>query len=100
MEVLYDDEGLDEYLKRVQGLAFRFPLLIDSFIGQATEVDVDALCDQSEVFVAGILEHIEEAGIHSGDSACFLPPMSLSPGVLQEIRRQTRQLGLAPCPCR
>ncbi len=95
MEVLYDDEGLDEYLKRVQSLDFRFPLLIDSFIGQATEVDVDALCDQSEVFVAGILEHIEEAGIHSGDSACFLPPMSLSPGVLQEIRRQTRQLGLA-----
>ena len=95
MEVLYDEEGLGEYLKRVQNLDFRFPLLIDSFIGQATEVDVDALCDQDEVFVAGILEHIEEAGIHSGDSACFLPPMSLSPGVLAEIRRQTRQLGLA-----
>lgn len=95
MEVLYDEEGLQEYLKRIQDMDFRFPLLIDSFIGQATEVDVDALCDGSEVFVAGILEHIEEAGIHSGDSSCFLPPMNLSANVLSVIRQQSRQLGLA-----
>ncbi len=94
MEILYDDEGLTEYLKRVISLDFRFPLLIDSFIGQATEVDVDALCDGEDVFVAGILEHIEEAGIHSGDSACFLPPLNLSPHVLSRIREETRKLGL------
>ncbi|MHB1285781.1 MAG: carbamoyl-phosphate synthase large subunit [Leptospirales bacterium] len=94
MEILYDDEGLTEYLKRVMSLDFRFPLLIDSFIGQATEVDVDALCDGEDVFVAGILEHIEEAGIHSGDSACFLPPLNLSPYVLSRIREETRRLGL------
>ncbi len=94
MEILYDDEGLTEYLKRVQSLDFRFPLLIDSFIGQATEVDVDALCDGEDVFVAGILEHIEEAGIHSGDSACFLPPLNLSPEVLSRIREETRKLGM------
>ena len=94
MEILYDDEGLTEYLKRVQSLDFRFPLLIDSFIGQATEVDVDALCDGEDVFVAGILEHIEEAGIHSVDSACFLPPLNLSPEVLSRIREETRKLGM------
>ncbi len=93
MEILYDEEGLAEYVKRVASLDFRFPLLIDSFIGQATEVDVDALCDGTDVFVAGILEHIEEAGIHSGDSACFLPPLNLSPAILSEIRDQTIRLG-------
>jgi carbamoyl-phosphate synthase large subunit len=93
MEILYDEDGLSEYVKRVASLDFRFPLLIDSFIGQATEVDVDALCDGTDVFVAGILEHIEEAGIHSGDSACFLPPLNLSPAILSEIRDQTVRLG-------
>ncbi|MHB8421633.1 MAG: carbamoyl-phosphate synthase large subunit [Leptospirales bacterium] len=94
MEILYDDDGLTEYLKRIFSLDFRFPLLIDSFIGQATEVDVDALCDGQDVFVAGILEHIEEAGIHSGDSACFLPPLNLSPSTLSRIREETCRLGL------
>ena len=94
MEVLYDEEDLSTYLARASSLDFRFPLLIDSFLGQATEVDVDALCDGTSVYIGGILEHIEEAGIHSGDSACFLAPMNLSEKVLQILREQTIKLGL------
>ncbi|MHB1729821.1 MAG: carbamoyl-phosphate synthase large subunit [Leptospirillum sp.] len=94
MEVLYDEEDLTAYLARAVSLDFRFPLLIDSFLGQATEVDVDALSDGTSVFIGGILEHIEEAGIHSGDSACFLPPMNLSEKVLQTLRDQTIKLAL------
>src|SRR5215213_1304944 len=71
------------------------PLLFDRYLSDAVEVDVDALCDGKDVFVAGIMEHIEEAGIHSGDSACSLPPRSLSPQVLAELERQTRALALA-----
>jgi carbamoyl-phosphate synthase large subunit len=71
------------------------PLLFDRYLSDATEIDVDALCDGSKVFVAGIMEHIEEAGIHSGDSACSLPPHSLSPQTLAELELQTRKLALA-----
>ncbi len=71
------------------------PLLFDRYLSDATEIDVDALCDGTDVFVAGIMEHIEEAGIHSGDSACSLPPHSLSPKTLAELELQTRKLALA-----
>ncbi|HMO28319.1 ATP-binding protein, partial [Enterovirga sp.] len=71
------------------------PLLFDRYLSDAIEVDVDALCDRRDVFVAGIMEHIEEAGIHSGDSACSLPPRSLSPEIIAELERQTRDLALA-----
>ncbi|TDR90492.1 carbamoyl-phosphate synthase large subunit [Enterovirga rhinocerotis] len=71
------------------------PLLFDRYLSDAIEVDVDALCDRTDVFVAGIMEHIEEAGIHSGDSACSLPPRSLSPELIAELERQTRELALA-----
>ncbi|WP_131119154.1 carbamoyl-phosphate synthase large subunit [Lichenihabitans psoromatis] len=71
------------------------PLLFDRYLSDATEIDVDALCDGTEVFVAGIMEHIEEAGIHSGDSACSLPPHSLTPEVMAEIEAQTKKLALA-----
>ena len=71
------------------------PVLIDGFLDHATEVDVDAICDGKDVFIGGIMEHIEEAGIHSGDSACSLPPQNLSPGVLATIRQQTNDLALA-----
>ena len=71
------------------------PLLFDRYLSDAIEVDVDALCDRRDVFVAGIMEHIEEAGIHSGDSACSLPPRSLSPELVAELERQTRDLALA-----
>jgi len=95
MEILYDLEDWFEYERRIASLDFRFPLLIDSFFSDATEVDVDALGDGHEVVVGGILEHVEQAGIHSGDSACFIPPRSLSETVLSEISRQTKVLGEA-----
>ena len=70
----------------------RHPVLIDRFLRDAIEIDVDAICDGTDVHVAGIMEHIEEAGIHSGDSACSLPPYSLSEDMMAEIRRQTAML--------
>jgi carbamoyl-phosphate synthase large subunit len=73
----------------------RSPVLIDRYLTDAIEVDVDALCDGAEVFVAGVMEHIEEAGIHSGDSACALPPWSLPPETVAELERQTAELALA-----
>jgi carbamoyl-phosphate synthase large subunit len=71
------------------------PLLFDRYLSDATEVDVDCLCDGKDVYIAGIMEHIEEAGIHSGDSACSLPPHSLKPETIAELERQTRELALA-----
>ncbi|HZW46474.1 MAG TPA: carbamoyl phosphate synthase large subunit, partial [Microvirga sp.] len=71
------------------------PLLFDRYLSDAIEVDVDCLCDGKDVFIAGIMEHIEEAGIHSGDSACSLPPRSLSPEIIAELERQTTALALA-----
>jgi carbamoyl-phosphate synthase large subunit len=73
----------------------RRPLLIDRYLSDATEIDVDCIADGSDTFIAGIMEHIEEAGIHSGDSACALPPHSLSPATIAELERQTRALALA-----
>lgn len=95
MEILYDEKDWNEYKRRIAGIDFRFPLLIDSFFSDATEVDVDAIGDGREIVIGGILEHIEQAGIHSGDSACFIPPRTLSRGVQEEIMRQTKILGAA-----
>ncbi len=94
MEVVYDDPSLVDYVGRALKAATHPSLLIDRFLADATEVDVDAICDGKDVWVAGIMEHIEEAGIHSGDSACTLPPHSLSPSVLLTIRENTRKLAL------
>ncbi len=94
MEVVYDDPSLVDYVGRALKAATHPSLLIDRFLADATEVDVDAICDGKDVWVAGIMEHIEEAGIHSGDSACTLPPHSLSPAVLTTIRENTRKLAL------
>ena len=78
MEIVFDDASLETYMRHgCQGVA-ELPVLIDKFLEDAIEVDVDALCDGTEVVIGGIMEHIEEAGIHSGDSACSLPPYSLS----------------------
>ena len=71
------------------------PILIDKFIDNAMEIDVDAISDGKEVFVAGIMQHIEEAGIHSGDSACCLPPISIKKNLITEIENQTKKLALA-----
>ncbi len=95
MEIVHDNAGLERYMTEAVRVSGDSPVLIDSYLTGATEVDVDALSDGTDVYVAGIMQHIEEAGIHSGDSACSLPPYSLSDAIIAEIRAQTRQLALA-----
>src|SRR5581483_7557339 len=96
MELCRDPESLLDYVRRailVSSSELReHPILIDQFLSDAVEVDVDAVCDGQEVAIAGVMEHIEEAGIHSGDSACVLPPNSLPHAVVERIKRQTRAL--------
>ncbi|MBI4424870.1 MAG: ATP-grasp domain-containing protein, partial [Elusimicrobia bacterium] len=94
MEAVYDDESLKEYVGRAVGVSEHPAILIDRFLSDATEVDVDAVCDGKDVFIGGIMEHIEEAGIHSGDSACTLPTHSLTPDQLARIADYTRRLAL------
>ncbi|MGB4101102.1 MAG: carbamoyl-phosphate synthase large subunit [Alphaproteobacteria bacterium] len=95
MEIVYDQPGLERYLERAVQVSGHNPVLIDSYLQNATEVDVDVLADGKDVHVAGIMEHIEAAGIHSGDSACSLPPYSLSQEVVDEIARQSTVLARA-----
>jgi carbamoyl-phosphate synthase large subunit len=104
MEILHDTGQLDRYLARLASdldrpselaVSDRRPLLIDRYLSDAIEVDVDCLCDGKDSYIAGIMEHIEEAGIHSGDSACSLPPHSLNGSTIAELERQTRLLALA-----
>jgi carbamoyl-phosphate synthase large subunit len=95
MEVVDGPDQLDHYIATAVQVSGSSPVLIDRYLRDAIEVDVDAICDGDEVAVAGILQHIEEAGVHSGDSACSIPPYSLSKPVLAEIERQTQALGQA-----
>ena len=104
MEIVRDGAQLDRYVAKLAGdldrpselvVSKKSPLLIDRYLSDATEVDVDCLCDGKDTFIAGIMEHIEEAGIHSGDSACALPPYSLDDKTIAELERQTRALALA-----
>ncbi|MGH6973571.1 MAG: carbamoyl-phosphate synthase large subunit [Stellaceae bacterium] len=95
MEIVHDSAGLKRYMTQAVKVSGKNPVLIDRYLQDAIEVDVDALADGKAVFVAGIMEHIEEAGIHSGDSACSLPPYSLPASVVKEIERQTTELALA-----
>ncbi|CAM9978541.1 unnamed protein product [Discosporangium mesarthrocarpum] len=96
MEIVHDMDGLRRYINEAVKVSGDSPVLIDSYLQDAVEVDVDALCDKTgNVYVAGIMEHIEEAGIHSGDSACSLPPYSLDAEVIAEIGRQTTALATA-----
>ncbi len=95
MALVYDEASLDTYLNTAMPTSLTAGVLIDQFIDDAVEIDVDAVCDGSTVVVAGIMEHIEEAGIHSGDSACSLPAHSLSSETLHEIERQTVELAMA-----
>ena len=92
MEIVYDRKDLEFYMKAAVQVSPGKPVLIDSFLEAATEVDVDAISDGTDTVVAGIMEHIEEAGIHSGDSACVLPPISLSPEILEQIKGQTKAI--------
>ncbi len=94
MEICYSDEGLAAYLEQHVKADQEHPLLLDRFLEDAIEVDVDALADGEDVHVAGIMQHVEEAGVHSGDSACVLPPMSLGEEMLDEIRETTRRIAL------
>ena len=95
MRIVYDREALERYMREAVSVSDGDPVLIDSYLSDAIEVDVDALADQKDVYVAGIMEHIEEAGIHSGDSACSLPPYSLGAPVIAELERQTAVLARA-----
>jgi carbamoyl-phosphate synthase large subunit len=94
MEIVYDTEGLADYLRRHAAGATGAAIFLDRFLENAIEVDVDALCDGESVWIGGIMQHVEEAGIHSGDSACVLPPHSLGPEMLEEIRVHTRGIAL------
>ncbi|WP_092495023.1 carbamoyl-phosphate synthase large subunit [Faunimonas pinastri] len=94
MEIVRDPTQLERYMTEAVVVSGTSPVLIDSYLSDAIEVDVDALCDGTDVFVCGIMEHIEEAGIHSGDSACSLPPHSLDPEIIAELERQTRSLAM------
>jgi carbamoyl-phosphate synthase large subunit len=95
MVIAYDEETVQKYMHEAVVFSQERPVLIDRFLEDATEVDVDALCDGESVLIAGIMEHIEEAGVHSGDSSCVLPPHSLSEETLATIRRYTRELALS-----
>ncbi len=98
MEVVYDDKDLETYLREAVQASDERPVLVDRFLKDAAEVDVDVVSDGKDVVVGGVMEHIEEAGIHSGDSACALPPYSLAPEMIREIERQSialaRELGV------
>ena len=92
MEIVYDEDALRRYMERAVEVSPGKPILIDKFLEAAMEVDVDALSDGQRTLIGGVMQHIEEAGIHSGDSACVLPPHSMAPAVVEEIKRQTREL--------
>jgi len=94
MQIVYDESDLLEYMKSAVKASPKHPVLIDKYLSDAIEVDADAISDGTNVVVAGIMEHIEEAGVHSGDSACSLPPYSLGLDVVEEIRRQMKALAL------
>ncbi len=89
MEIVYDRAGLSRYMREAVRVSGENPVLIDRYLNEASEVDVDCICDGETVYVAGVMEHIEEAGIHSGDSACSIPPYSLSPAIVAELRAET-----------
>ena len=94
MEIVYDTNELEEYMKEAVKVSPDHPILVDKFLEDAIELDVDILCDGEDVFIAGIMEHIEEAGVHSGDSACVIPPQTIPEHILGTIRENSRKLAL------
>jgi len=94
MRIAYNEEAIKEFMKSIGGTVQEHPILIDQFLKDATEVDVDAICDGRATVIGGIMEHIEEAGIHSGDSACVLPPHSLSAEIIEEIEEASRAMAI------
>ena len=94
MEIVYDNNELEEYMKEAVKVSPEHPILVDKFLEDAVELDVDILCDGEDVFIAGIMEHIEEAGVHSGDSACVIPPQTIPEHILNTIRENSTKLAL------
>ena len=94
MEIVYDEKGLDVYMQEAVRVSREHPVLIDDFLQDAVEIDVDAVCDGTDVLIGAIMEHIEEAGIHSGDSACMIPPQTLPGVVLEVVRDYVRKIAL------
>ncbi|USX55852.1 carbamoyl-phosphate synthase large subunit [Lentzea sp. HUAS12] len=92
MEIVYDEESLSGYIARATEVTPEHPVLVDRFLDDAIEIDVDALCDGDEVFIGGVMEHIEEAGVHSGDSSCALPPITLGASDIENVRRSTEAI--------
>jgi len=95
MEIVHEQRDLERYMREAVKVSNDSPVLLDRFLNDAIEVDVDALCDGSRVFIGGVMEHIEQAGVHSGDSACSLPPFSLSAPTIDELKRQTALMARA-----
>ncbi|WP_373824309.1 carbamoyl-phosphate synthase large subunit [Achromobacter insuavis] len=95
MEIVHEQQDLERYMREAVKVSNDSPVLLDRFLNNATEVDVDCLADGETVFIGGVMEHIEQAGVHSGDSACSLPPYSLSADVIAEIKRQTGMMAKA-----
>ncbi|MEO0124414.1 MAG: carbamoyl-phosphate synthase large subunit [candidate division WOR-3 bacterium] len=95
MEIIYDELELEKYMRLAVKVSPEHPILVDKYITNATEVDVDALCDGKDVFIAGIMEHIEQAGVHSGDSYCVIPPLSLSKKTINEIKQIVFDIAIA-----
>jgi carbamoyl-phosphate synthase large subunit len=89
MEIVHEQRDLERYMREAVKVSHDSPVLLDRFLNDAIECDVDAICDGKDVFIGGVMEHIEQAGVHSGDSACSLPPYSLSPDTVAELKRQT-----------
>ena len=94
MEIVYNNNELEHYIHTAVKVSDNSPVLLDHFLNAAIEIDVDAVCDGKDVLIGGIMQHIEQAGVHSGDSACCLPAFSLSENIQEELRRQTRALAL------
>ena len=99
MEIVHEQKDLERYMREAVKVSNDSPVLLDRFLNDATEVDVDALSDGTQVIIGGIMEHIEQAGVHSGDSACSLPPYTLSPAIQNELRRQTELMARALNVC-
>ena len=95
MEIVHDHRDLERYMREAVKVSNDSPVLLDRFLDDAIEVDVDCIADGERVLIGGVMEHIEQAGVHSGDSACSLPPYSLSPAIVDELRRQTAQMAQA-----
>jgi carbamoyl-phosphate synthase large subunit len=95
MEIVHETRDLERYMREAVKVSNESPVLLDRFLDDAIEVDVDCISDGTEVLIAGVMEHIEQAGVHSGDSACSLPPYSLPAGTVEELKRQTRQMARA-----